>query len=139
VLLLLLLQGESYPLRLGYFVVINPSQQDLNNNMTAVEAATKEAKFFKTDAFFSGDPRVSRSVRDRFGVDALRVQLSRQLVQLTQRELPGMKHALEHVLTEVSAPPAPAAAQSYCSSNRIRQSMQQQQYTPATFCNVRHQ
>jgi hypothetical protein len=101
VLLLLLLQGESYHLRLGYYVVINPSQQDLNNSMTAAEAATKEADFFKTDAFFSSDPRVSRAVRERFGVDALRVQLSRQLVQLTQRELPGMKHALEQALTQV--------------------------------------
>jgi hypothetical protein len=99
--LLLLLQGESYPLRLGYYVVINPSQQDINKNMSAADAAAKEAHFFANDAFFSGDLRLSRAVCDHFGVDALRTQLSKQLVALTQRELPGMKHALEHVLAEV--------------------------------------
>jgi hypothetical protein len=78
-LMLLLLQGESYHLRLGYYVVINPSQQDINNNMTAAEAAAKEADFFSSDAFFSADPRLSRAVRERFGVDALRAQLGRQL------------------------------------------------------------
>jgi hypothetical protein len=81
--------------------VINPSQQDINNNMSAADAAAKESNFFASDAFFSGDLRLGRAVRDRFGVDALRTQLSKQLVVLTQRELPGMKHALEHVLAEV--------------------------------------
>ncbi|WIA22587.1 hypothetical protein OEZ86_009572 [Tetradesmus obliquus] len=47
------LQGESYPLRLGYYVVVNPSQKDINNNMSAAEAAAEEAHFFATDAFFS--------------------------------------------------------------------------------------
>jgi hypothetical protein len=40
-------------------------------------------------------------VRERFGVDALRVQLSKQLVSLTQRELPKMKEALDEVLAQV--------------------------------------
>jgi hypothetical protein len=83
--------------------VINPSQQDINNNMSAAEAAAKEAAFFASDAFFSGDPRLGSAVRDRFGVDALRLQLSRQLVALTQRELPGMKAALQAVTAQVSS------------------------------------
>ncbi|KAF6262011.1 P-loop containing nucleoside triphosphate hydrolase protein [Scenedesmus sp. NREL 46B-D3] len=119
------LQGESYPLRLGYYVVINPSQQDLNSNMTAAEAAAKEAEFFKADAFFSSDPRLGRAARGRCGVDALRAQLSRQLVQLTQRELPGMKHALEQVLAEVTSqlqqlPPPPSSDSSLELFRRLR-------------------
>ncbi|WIA22588.1 hypothetical protein OEZ86_009573 [Tetradesmus obliquus] len=97
------LQGESYLLRLRYYVVVNPSPKDISNNMSAAEAADKEAHFFDSDAFFSSDSRLKTTVRERFGVGALRQQLSRQLVALTQRELPGMKHALEQGLAQLNA------------------------------------
>lgn len=37
----------------------------------------------------------------RFGVDALRLQLSRQLVELTQTEMPRMKEAIDATLQQV--------------------------------------
>lgn len=57
-------------------------QEDINNNITQ-EAAAKEQEFFSRDPFFASD--AVASVKDRFGVDALRVQLSKHLVSLTQR------------------------------------------------------
>lgn len=40
-------------------------------------------------------------VRQRLGVDVLRMQLSKQLVELTQRELPEMQKTLDRTLAEV--------------------------------------
>jgi hypothetical protein len=74
-------------------------QEDINSNITQGEAAAKERDFFERDTFFGSADVMS--VRERFGVDALRVQLSKQLVSLTQRELPKMKEALDKVLAEV--------------------------------------
>lgn len=39
----------------------------------------------------------------RFGVDALRVQLSERLVELTQKELPRMKEAIDNTLLQVGS------------------------------------
>jgi hypothetical protein len=75
-------------------------QADINDNISREDAAAKEHEFFKRDAFF-GSTAVAL-VRERFGVDALRVQLSKQLVSLTQRELPKMKEALDELLAQVS-------------------------------------
>eukprot|EP00775_Hariotina_reticulata_P010753 gene10753-10909_t len=66
-----------------------------------------------TDAFFSSES-VPSNVRQRFGVDVLRAQLSQQLVDLTQRELPKMQQALDSTLAQVEAdleklPPPPSA------------------------------
>lgn len=69
--------------------------------MTQEQAAVKEDKFFEQDPFF-GSERVA-PFRSRCGVDALRVQLSKQLVALTQRELPKMKQALEEAVVQVGA------------------------------------
>lgn len=74
-------------------------QADLNNNISAAEAADKEAKFFREDGFFSSEH--VEAVRHRFGVGALRSELSKQLVSLTQRELPKMKQALEEAIEKV--------------------------------------
>lgn len=67
--------------------------------MTREWAAAKEETFFSTDTFFGSE--CVASVKERFGVTALRGQLSRQLVALTQRELPKMKAALESTLQQV--------------------------------------
>lgn len=80
-------------------------QEDINNNISQEEAAAKEREFFERDSFFGSADVVS--VRERFGVDALRVQLSKQLVSLTQRELPKMKEALDEVLAQVGPHPTP--------------------------------
>lgn len=62
-----------------------------------------EATFFQQDPFFGSE--AVAGMGDRFGVDALRAQLSKQLVSLTQRELPRMKAAVEEVLEQVSQGP----------------------------------
>jgi hypothetical protein len=69
--------------------------------MIQEEAAAKEVDFFERDTFFSSAAVASVRKEQRFGVDALRMQLSKQLVSLTQRELPKMKEALDAVLAEV--------------------------------------
>jgi hypothetical protein len=57
---------------------------------------------------------VPSDVRQRFGVDVLRGQLSQQLVDLTQRELPKMQKALDstlaHVESDLEKLPAPPSA-----------------------------
>jgi hypothetical protein len=68
--------------------------------MTPAAAAAKEAAFFQSDPFFGSE--AVAGMGDRFGVDALRAQLSKQLVSLTQRELPEMKATVEDVLQQVS-------------------------------------
>jgi hypothetical protein len=71
-------------------------QKDIDNNFSQDEAATKEQEFFSRDPFFASD--AVASVKDRFGVDALRVQLSKQLVSLTQRgEQPAARGAVSDV------------------------------------------
>jgi hypothetical protein len=79
--------------------VYSTLQEGINKNITQEDAAAKELDFFDRDDFFSS--AAVASVRERFGVDALRVQLSKQLVSLTQRELPKMKEALDEVLAQV--------------------------------------
>lgn len=74
-------------------------QEDINKGMTPAGAAAKEMTFFQQDPFFGSE--AVAGMADHFGVDALRVQLSKQLVSLTQRELPNMKAALEEVLEQV--------------------------------------
>jgi hypothetical protein len=83
-------------------VVKNPTQQDILNNISAAQAAAKEAAFFATDAVFGASSDLSKEARSRFGIDALRTQLSNQLVELTKRELPNMQTAVTRVLDEVS-------------------------------------
>lgn len=61
----------------------SPCPQEDINNITQEEEAAKEQEFFSRDPFFASD--AVASVKERFGVDALRVQLSKQLVSLTQR------------------------------------------------------
>jgi hypothetical protein len=76
-------------------------QEDINKNISQEEAAAKERYFYERDTFFGSAVSDVMSVREGFGVDTLRVQLSKQLVSLTQRELPKMKEALDKVLAEV--------------------------------------
>lgn len=79
--------------------MIPATQEDINKGMSPAGAAAKEMTFFQQDPFFSSE--AVAGMADHFGVDALRVQLSKQLVSLTQRELPNMKAALEEVLEQV--------------------------------------
>jgi hypothetical protein len=41
------LQNTEYQLQLGYFCVVNPSQQNIEDGMTEEEAAKQEAHFFR--------------------------------------------------------------------------------------------
>lgn len=67
--------------------------------MTQAQAAEKEATFFSTDPFFASDEVAA--FRDRLGVTALRADLSKQLVALTQREVPKLKKAVDDTLEQV--------------------------------------
>jgi hypothetical protein len=81
--------------------MVNPTQQDIIDNISAEQAAAKEEAFFDSHSEFGINSRVSSDARSRLGIDALRMQLSEQLVELTKRELPKMQTAVTHALEEV--------------------------------------
>lgn len=92
------LSGDRYPLRLGYYCVRNPTPKELEDNMSLEEAAAKESSFFSSKAEFASAPF---AVQQRYGVQALREALSKELVVLAQRELPKLRKSVEDKLAKV--------------------------------------
>ncbi|KAJ3297651.1 hypothetical protein HK104_000284 [Borealophlyctis nickersoniae] len=88
------LLGHQFPLQLGYWVVKNPSKIDLDRNITFEDARKKEIQFFATQQPWAG----FRHQLDRFGIDSLRRELSRQLTLLTDTSLPDMKARTEEAM-----------------------------------------
>lgn len=94
------LKNECFGLELGYYCVVNPTQAELNQHVTLEAATVKEHTFFQTHPVFSSQ---TAEMKARFGIDALRKALSRQLVELAECELPKIKDAVNDALQEVSA------------------------------------
>ena len=84
-----------WPLRLGYFVLKNPSQVQLG--MDFASARTAEASFFATAHPWSALPQHS----SRFGAASLRSSLSRLMAHLISRSLPGLLTAAQQQLADV--------------------------------------
>ncbi|KAI8819361.1 P-loop containing nucleoside triphosphate hydrolase protein [Fimicolochytrium jonesii] len=86
--------GHQYNLKLGYWMIKNPSKADLDRNITFDEARKME------EAFFSGQAPWStiRRQLDRFGIDSLRRELSRQLTMLTEMSIPDMQSRTEEAI-----------------------------------------
>ncbi|KAI8915267.1 P-loop containing nucleoside triphosphate hydrolase protein [Powellomyces hirtus] len=86
--------GHQYALKLGYWMIKNPTKADLDKNISFEDARQME------EAFFSGQTPWSniRGQLDRFGVDSLRRELSRQLTMLTEMSIPDMQTRTEEAI-----------------------------------------
>ncbi|KAL6751626.1 P-loop containing nucleoside triphosphate hydrolase protein [Haematococcus lacustris] len=85
-----MMQGDLFPLNLGYYMVVNPNQVDLDKGTSHEDAVDKERRFFETDA----NLRVlAQSVlwSSHLGLSNLTAALSKQLVDRTMAELPHMR------------------------------------------------
>ena len=83
------------PLKLGYIMVKNRGQKELDEGMTSDEARAREMDFFAQHAVFQS---VDSS---KFGVANLTSQLTKLLVSRIQQELVPMKHEVESSLQKV--------------------------------------
>ncbi|KAJ3044369.1 hypothetical protein HDV00_002261 [Rhizophlyctis rosea] len=93
-----ILLGNQWALQLGYWVVKNPSKVDMDKGITFDDARKKEDQFFSTQQPWAG----LRHQLDRFGIDSLRRELSRQLTLLTDTSLPDMKARTEEAMQTVN-------------------------------------
>ncbi|TPX71072.1 hypothetical protein SpCBS45565_g01349 [Spizellomyces sp. 'palustris'] len=86
--------GHQYALKLGYWMIKNPTKADLDKGITFEDARQLE------EAFFSGQLPWStiRRQLDRFGIDSLRRELSRQLTMLTEMSIPEMQSRTEEAI-----------------------------------------
>ncbi|KAJ3034290.1 hypothetical protein HK097_004558 [Rhizophlyctis rosea] len=91
------LLGQNWSLQLGYWVVKNPSKSELDKHITFEDARKREEYFFSSQQPWAG----LRPQLDRFGVDSLRRELSRQLTILTDASLPDMKARTEEAMRTV--------------------------------------
>ena len=78
-----LLQGNIYPLKLGYFGVKCRSQQQINDNVTIAQAIEKERDFF-------GRHQVYSKYSENLGVPYLTDSLNKILIHHIQRCIPSL-------------------------------------------------
>jgi hypothetical protein len=91
------LAGEKDPLGHGYFVVKQPSQQALEQNITHWQARADEDRFFAQDQWAS----YLSSYQHRFGTRNLQTALSEKLAALSSQSLPEIQVQLTQRLQEV--------------------------------------
>ncbi|KAJ9515302.1 hypothetical protein QJQ45_006587 [Haematococcus lacustris] len=107
-----MMRGDLFPLDLGYYMVVNPNQVDLDQGtshevghagrMWKDDAVDKEMRFFETDANLSV---LAQSVlwSSHLGLSNLTAALSKQLVDRTMAELPHMRAKIKDALKAVQA------------------------------------
>lgn len=85
------------PLALGYIMVKNRSQKDLNSNVSTVQARENESDYFKNHSVFRNcDPKL-------YGVQQLSKKLTLLLVSRIQREFLPIRQEVENRLNDVRA------------------------------------
>ncbi|KAL2911200.1 hypothetical protein HK105_209351, partial [Polyrhizophydium stewartii] len=89
------LSGRQYPLKLGYFMVRCLSKAEIAAHKTFDDARHIEAAFFDTTQPWAA----LRRRADRFGVPALRAELSRLLTALAETSLPRIKQLAEEAIS----------------------------------------
>ncbi|KAL6751622.1 P-loop containing nucleoside triphosphate hydrolase protein [Haematococcus lacustris] len=95
-----MMQGDLFPLDLGYDMVVNPNQVDLDQGTSHEDAVDKERHFFMTDANLSSLAH-SNVWSKNLGLSNLTAALSKQLVDRTTAELPQMRVKVEDALKGV--------------------------------------
>ena len=102
-----ILANKTRPLRHGYIMVQNPSQDDLNRNISAKEASSNEDAFFNTHQVFNASAFVGLT-----GKTALAKKLQPLLVKHIKKAIDPMRNELctktkecETSLTKMGCPP----------------------------------
>ncbi|KFY31209.1 hypothetical protein V493_01317 [Pseudogymnoascus sp. VKM F-4281 (FW-2241)] len=106
-----LVMGKRNKLKLGYCIVRNRSQKELNTDSDS--RTRKERSFFGTDPW-------SSLPKDRVGVDALKSRLQDLLSEIVQREFPKIKRQIEQRLT--------LCKKNLCSMGADRETPEQQRH-----------
>ena len=88
-----IIQGKSHKLSLGWNVVKNPGQEQLNEMPTNRHSAEK-------DFFQSRQPWTQLS-RDRVGIPALEIRLREVFAEVVRREFPSVSQHLRHPVKNV--------------------------------------
>jgi interferon-induced GTP-binding protein Mx1 len=85
------------PLALGYVMLKNRSQRDINNNVSTMQARDLEREFFRSHPVFG---KLDSSC---YGIESLSKKLTNLLVTRIQQELVPMKTTVEKELGQVRA------------------------------------
>jgi hypothetical protein len=102
-------------LKLGYYVVCNPSQERLLEGITFEQAREAEMKYFASNAHWAEAARQSpAAVGKRLGTRNLRAGLSALLVEGIEQQMPEMRQRARAKLAEIAAslkalPPPPGS------------------------------
>ncbi|KAJ9074625.1 hypothetical protein DSO57_1004427 [Entomophthora muscae] len=90
-----ILNNRRYTLRLGYYIVKNPTKQELDANIDFTMARNNERRFFSCNQPWSV---AHAGIQSRMGVDQLRMALSQQLTELIEASLPSMRTKVKELL-----------------------------------------
>lgn len=88
---------DATKLRLGFFLVKNPSPAELENGMSLLDRQKAELAFFSTGAW--KNQKIDRS---RIGIDHLRQFLQDLLDSHIERELPTVREDVRRLLVEIN-------------------------------------
>lgn len=88
-----LLQGEVYPLKLGYIGVVCRSQKDIIEAKPIEESVAAEEKFFKTHPLY-------HKMSHNLGIKALSSKLNALLIRHIKRTLPHIRDKITNILSQ---------------------------------------
>jgi len=91
------MQGEKFPLELGYYMVRNSTKVELDEHIGAEEATWREKTFFEESTALQ-PLRDNKNLSQRLGVPSLIKMLSDILVQKVKQQLPDMKQSVDEQL-----------------------------------------
>ena len=82
-----ILNGRTYPLKLGFIGIVNRSQQDINDDKPMLDAMASEQEFFRSHPGY-------RNIAHRCGTSYLAKTLNQVLMAHIRDKLPDMKARL---------------------------------------------
>ena len=82
-----LIEGKAHKLTLGWYMVRNPGQEDMND--PSWDRHAEEDKFFKTD------PRFNKLPKARVGIESLQTRLREILANIVRKAFPHVRILLE--------------------------------------------
>ncbi|KAJ1541064.1 hypothetical protein HK405_010919, partial [Cladochytrium tenue] len=88
--------GERYALKLGYWMVKNPSNLELVGRISFDDARAREETFFASRAPWAG----LRTHVDRFGIQSLRREIARLLAVLIEESLPALASRTDELIRQ---------------------------------------
>lgn len=88
-----LLQGQTYPLKLGYIGVVCRSQKDINDGKLISDSIKDEEKFFKTHPIY-------HKLSHNLGIRALSSKLNALLIRHIKRTLPHIRDKITSLISQ---------------------------------------